>query len=175
MHWTQSPIYKDVVARNVKAMRDSVKGKPFSDDHKRKLSESIKASYRKKIADGYVNPRRYKRNREELLASSHLVRQYRCLSRKRGFGDLSMTKDQFLDLISKNCSYCGSPPRERVVIISHYGIRVIANGVDRIDNAKPYSAENCVPCCRTCNLMKNKMSLADFKDHVRRVADHLCL
>ena len=33
------------------------------------------------------------------------------------------------------------------------------SGIDRVDGHKGYSIENCVPCCKKCNLKKNKVSI----------------
>jgi hypothetical protein len=35
-------------------------------------------------------------------------------------------------------------------------------GLDRVDNTKGYSIDNCVPCCTTCNRAKLKMGLEQF-------------
>lgn len=43
------------------------------------------------------------------------------------------------------------------------------NGIDRINSNKPYSIDNVVPCCRTCNIMKNDMDTECFKMKIRNV------
>ena len=43
------------------------------------------------------------------------------------------------------------------------------NGIDRLDNNKGYSKENCVPCCKYCNFAKHTMSEDDFYKWVKRV------
>jgi hypothetical protein len=36
------------------------------------------------------------------------------------------------------------------------------NGIDRIDSNLGYEINNCIPCCGTCNYMKNTMTPKDF-------------
>jgi hypothetical protein len=38
----------------------------------------------------------------------------------------------------------------------------VANGIDRVDNTKGYSVDNCVPCCRRCNVAKADMTPDQF-------------
>jgi len=65
-----------------------------------------------------------------------------------------LTRDQFEQLTSEPCRYCGEPPR---------------NGIDRLDSSLGYIEANCVPCCKVCNYMKRKMSVMEFIEHTRKV------
>lgn len=65
--------------------------------------------------------------------------------------DFYLTDKQIEDIIAKPCYYCS---------IEH------SNGIDRIDSTKGYIVNNCVPCCKVCNLMKNKFSLDLFLNKV---------
>ena len=40
---------------------------------------------------------------------------------------------------------------------------------DRVDTTKGYFKENCVPCCKMCNIMKNKFSKEDFINKVKSI------
>lgn len=90
---------------------------------------------------------------------------YRQSARKRGFRfDISRT--DFLEMIKRNCHYCGAPPsNERKA----GDVVIIYNGIDRVDSSKGYSIANCVPCCRVCNIAKNAMSVDDFRDWVKNI------
>jgi len=57
--------------------------------------------------------------------------------------ECTLTKEQYFELIQKSCSYCNYYNEEEI------------NGIDRIDNAKGYILENCIPCCKDCNRMKH--------------------
>ena len=76
----------------------------------------------------------------------------------------------FAVLLAGSCHYCGGPPAN-VQRATSGGI-LTYSGIDRIDNAMPYSTDNCVSCCRTCNLMKRNSALTDFLQHVARIAKH---
>ena len=47
------------------------------------------------------------------------------------------------------------------------------NGVDRINSSDGYIADNCVPCCETCNRMKMDHDLHDFLEHVKKIVIHV--
>ena len=67
----------------------------------------------------------------------------------------------FIRIIQKPCTYCGNiPPKDSG-----------RNGLDRVENDKGYFIDNIVPCCITCNQMKGKMSVNDFVEHIKKIAD----
>ena|SRR5271157_1356755 len=86
--------------------------------------------------------------------------------------EFCLTEDQFRVLISSNCHYCGITParplpsllRERK---TNKGF--VYNGVDRKDNAKGYTPENCVPACTFCNRFKKNLSYEEFMAYLNRV------
>lgn len=45
------------------------------------------------------------------------------------------------------------------------------NGIDRIDNNKGYITENCVTCCKHCNVAKNTQSQEEFILQANRIAN----
>lgn len=68
-------------------------------------------------------------------------------------------KKMISELIVKNCFYCDKEAKIgslRDMIAGEY------NGVDRIDSKIGYYPENCVTCCRTCNMMKNTLDVGSF-------------
>lgn len=83
----------------------------------------------------------------------------------------NLTHDDFVNLATKPCHYCGTSSSNRFV--TKAGDEFLYNGVDRKDNSQGYTKENCVPCCRTCNWMKGKMSEAEFVTHCRKVSSML--
>ncbi len=48
----------------------------------------------------------------------------------------------------------------------------IYNGIDRVKNEVGYEVENCVACCKTCNIMKQGLSKEDFLNHIKGVLRH---
>lgn len=66
--------------------------------------------------------------------------------------DMSLTRDEVDAMGIQPCHYCGEDPIE-------LGTRF---GVDRVDNEKGYTTENCVSCCTFCNYAKRNLSVDDF-------------
>lgn len=73
---------------------------------------------------------------------------------------------EFSELIQKNCAYCGIEPSKTFKIIKY-------NGIDRIDNNKGYSVENCAPCCHTCNFAKTNKTVEEFKKWAIQLGNNL--
>jgi hypothetical protein len=80
----------------------------------------------------------------------------------------TLTDDEFASIVEKNCFYCGVTPsyREKVSLQGNLSV----NGIDRLDSTKGYIRENCVPCCKTCNFAKRRMSYAEFSSYLDRVS-----
>lgn len=80
--------------------------------------------------------------------------KYNAKKRDRIF---ELTFDEFKNLCSQNCIYCGIKPnrmepsgvKERTV-----NGTVLVNGIDRVDNDVHYILSNCVTCCSQCNAAK---------------------
>jgi hypothetical protein len=75
---------------------------------------------------------------------------------KRAY-DMMLTYEQFHELIMKPCYYCDHKVEEEV------------NGIDRFDNTKGYTIENCVPCCEMCNVMKLDQTVDEFLVRCQRI------
>lgn len=61
-----------------------------------------------------------------------------------------LTEEEFKRITRSICYLCGEKGENG------------STGVDRVDNNVGYIKENCMPCCRYCNIMKNKYSYIDF-------------
>jgi hypothetical protein len=83
----------------------------------------------------------------------------------------NLTKDQFEYLTKQNCFYCGNSPSK---IKNQKGLNgeYIYNGIDRIDNTKGYTLDNCVPCCSVCNTFKSNRNKTDFLDLIKKIYDY---
>lgn len=82
-----------------------------------------------------------------------------------------LTDDQFINIISKNCHYCGAEPIE-IQSLKRYNktaLPFMANGIDRVDPNKDYTIDNCVPCCIKCNRMKLNYSYKEFLSHINKI------
>jgi len=74
----------------------------------------------------------------------------------------NLTKEQFINITSKSCYYCGETPFK---IKKNYKW----NGIDRIDSSKGYILSNCVSCCWKCNRMKMDLSITEFFNHINKI------
>lgn len=84
-----------------------------------------------------------------------------------------LTDEELKGLFQSNCHYCGDPPanhsrKKRKDAYASFKY----NGVDRVNNELGYTVDNCVPCCRTCNWMKQRMSPSDFLTHCEKVVQY---
>lgn len=96
---------------------------------------------------------------------------YQESARQRGL-EWSLGWFEFDVLTLGDCHYCGRPPSNLAKDKSKNG-EYRYNGIDRQDNNRGYVKDNCVSCCRICNLMKRTMSEQEFRGHVERIFRHL--
>lgn len=89
---------------------------------------------------------------------------------KRRSLEFKLTEDEFEKLTQQNCVYCGGSPNG-IIRPKSVGAYVY-NGIDRRDNTKGYTQENCVPCCKICNFAKHELTIDDFLNHIRKIYDH---
>ena len=99
---------------------------------------------------------------------NHLILQYKRLARNRNF-EFALTYDDFSNLISKNCYYCGSPP-SNIKRTKNCKEGFIYSGIDRLDSSLGYYPENSVPACAICNRAKNDLSVAEFRGWVLKLS-----
>jgi hypothetical protein len=104
-------------------------------------------------------------------AFNDLFNRYRAGAKKRK-QIWSITKEQFANLIQKNCYYCGVEPRQRWQIRDGRTGHIIYNGLDRIESCEGYFLENIVTCCEICNKAKRDLSLKEFEDWIKRLCNY---
>jgi len=83
----------------------------------------------------------------------------------------NLSKGEAEVLFKSHCYYCGSPPKTVVKNLRGNG-DYIYTGIDRIDNSKGYTVDNCVPCCKYCNYSKGNRSKEEFILWVTKVYNH---
>lgn len=108
---------------------------------------------------------------EGFAAFNKLYGGYKTHAEKVGM-TFEFSREKFKKLTKSNCWYCGVEPSS-VMKLSRSSSRYVYNGVDRVDNERGYSVDNCVPCCKTCNYAKRKLSISAFISWILRAADHL--
>lgn len=74
--------------------------------------------------------------------ASKMISSYKCKDKKLGFQDFCDIDIDWMveNILNKTCVYCGDTKRI---------------GCDRIDNDKPHTKDNVVPCCIECNTARN--------------------
>lgn len=82
--------------------------------------------------------------------------------------------NDFVKLINDNCYYCGiekcTPHTWRY---KRETASLPFNGIDRIDNTIGYVKENCVSCCKICNMSKNTLTIEEFKAWIKRLSNNI--
>jgi hypothetical protein len=102
-----------------------------------------------------------------------LFRTYKNNAKRRN-QDFFLTIEQFTEIISKDCFYCGIKPNKQLIGKGFDG-QYVYNGVDRVNNAVGYVPKNCVPCCETCNKAKRMMSTGEFRVWIIRAYNRFVL
>lgn len=86
--------------------------------------------------------------------------EYRYNAQRRGIA-FYLSAEEFKNIVEQECHYCGG-----------YSVDVNeksrGNGIDRKNSLGAYKVANCVPCCATCNFIKNTMPYEDFIKYIRR-------
>lgn len=81
---------------------------------------------------------------------------------KRRNLQFELTKEDFLKYVFGKCHYCGINPCNTIKHQSRSEITLKLNGIDRMDNSFGYLKENCVSCCKKCNIAKSVMGKQEF-------------
>lgn len=99
-----------------------------------------------------------------------LLDNYKRNAEKRDIS-FDLSEEEFRALTEQDCHYCGSHP---LAIHKSSGCNgsYIYNGIDRIDNDRGYTQDNCVPCCKFCNRAKGWDSTEEFLAYLDRVVEH---
>ena len=71
------------------------------------------------------------------------------------------------EIVMQNCFYCGRGPQK--FRKTAWGDIFPYNGIDRVDNSKGYTVDNCVPSCYMCNTAKHQRTQKEFEDWIERL------
>jgi len=92
-------------------------------------------------------------------------------AKNRGI-EFGLTKERVVELIEKDCFYCGKPP-SNIKKLQSTTEDYSYNGIDRVDNQKGYVEGNVVSCCIQCNASKKDLPLEEFYKWIINVYDKL--
>jgi len=107
-------------------------------------------------------------SRKRLGAPGAIFTNYKNKAKRRGLS-WELSFEDFLELIQDSCSYCGTAS---LGLINYRGDPYSYNGIDRFDNDKGYSWDNCHTCCKICNRAKGELTIVGFGQWVDRISEH---
>jgi hypothetical protein len=100
-------------------------------------------------------------------AKTYTYHRYKIRAKRNGI-EFALSRDEFFDLINKDCHYCGAGPSNLCQSKAYNGSYAY-NGLDRRDNRDGYVKDNVVPCCMQCNRAKNTLSIEEFFVWIRKI------
>lgn len=89
-----------------------------------------------------------------------------------------LSLEQFVEIASRVCFYCGAPPSNVYRLKNADGSDRCAapftyQGIDRFDASEGYLPDNVLPCCVSCNRAKSDLTFTEFVAWIGRVHDYL--
>lgn len=87
--------------------------------------------------------------------------------------EFRLTDEQAMEMMQKDCFYCGASPKESVEVSGDRSVTSIRNGIDRVDSSRGYEMTNVVPCCAECNRAKGASPAESFVARCARIASNL--
>ena len=80
----------------------------------------------------------------------YLISGYKRSDKKYNRGECTLTPEWIVEnIFTKPCHYCGETDWTKM-------------GCDRIDNSKPHTPDNVVPCCDKCNRQRGRKDYEEF-------------
>lgn len=93
-------------------------------------------------------------------------------AKRRGYS-VEITKEEFVEISTKSCFYCGEDPKDvKWRHIPEWAAPAKINGIDRRNNSIGYTMENSVACCSRCNRSKSNDDESEFLSWLKRAYQH---
>ncbi len=115
---------------------------------------------------------------ESLYRKYYRAYKYGC-KRKTKTIDFDISYEFYRSLVEKDCYFCGKAPYDIRYLYNRKRTRSILEdvsccitGIDRLDNDLGYTEENCVPCCKMCNLMKLDSTEVNFLTQIKLIYEN---
>lgn len=90
-----------------------------------------------------------------------LLSSYKTRAKKYSY-EFELTKEQFKELISRECSYCGRQAGGIHGFENKTNQPLVYSGIDRKNPTIGYTIENSVPCCKQCNYGKHNLQYEEW-------------
>lgn len=97
-----------------------------------------------------------------------IIRYYKTNAKKRDI-NFNLSIAEVKSIVTKDCHYCGAKPSNT---LRRHNEGFKYSGIDRVDNKKGYTLDNCIPCCMICNRMKKGIDYETFINQCKRIANH---
>lgn len=128
------------------------------------------------LAEYKASPKKGRRLPDGVASRNAVLNNYKNSARHTG-RTWDLTDEEFDQLTSSECFYCGCPPGRIFYAKDSKGKKgnsggFIYNGIDRVDNILGYISENVVPACRICNFAKGSLSFDEFMAWIDRLTAH---
>jgi hypothetical protein len=109
-------------------------------------------------------------------AISYIISSYRYGAFSRSL-EFNLEQQDIFNIVTKPCYYCGEEKSmEYVHKNKNNEISNLTNfkhnGIDRLDSSKGYFLDNCVPCCKQCNIMKMNYSEESFLNKIKKIYEY---
>ena len=99
----------------------------------------------------------YKRLPKGEASLNQLINSYKTGAKKRHLS-FSLSRQEFRLIVTGACFYCGKFP-DKFHGTDAYNGKFNYTGIDRVDNSRGYTLDNCVPCCESCNHRKGGITI----------------
>lgn len=133
-------------------------------------ANSLREGTSKSCGCAFTSTMKEKRGPKTL--EKRIFRSYKTGAISRNY-EFTLSQKEVETLIYSNCYYCGDEPKDIKYFYSKKGVDlthfILTNGIDRLNNSKGYTLDNCVPCCKFCNQMKSDHSLKEFFEKINKI------
>lgn len=133
----------------------------------------------------YMRPHGNAKQDPQVSSWNALIARMKNAARRRRI-EWGLPFDTAKILCSRECRWCGQSPNQKFnyrrslngymqgkYLTPHIEAAWIKfNGIDRINNDLGYYEGNCWPCCKSCNFARNTMTVDEFHEWIRRIAQH---
>lgn len=112
------------------------------------------------------------------VASKLIYTSYKRRAEQKLKLNFDLSFEDFIKITQLPCYYCGTERSNKNDPLRDNGQPATTgafyyNGIDRVDNAKGYSLDNCVSCCRQCNCSKSNYSKEEFIAWINKSYEYL--
>ena len=136
--------------RQIKSTTEFYKNKLHSDGLRSECKECQRQYYKEHTKEKKQYWKEHREEKKQYRKEHRVHRAFRnakWCSKKKG-REFTITEQEYTMLTSMPCYYCGRTDIDR--------------GVDRIINTVGYTMDNCISCCKHCNIMKSSLRPFDF-------------